>query len=98
VQARRRVEEIVSRKPAGPPQRAAHGQVAQRLKKLERRSRRQASRIADLEAQLMEERRLHRRVAELTDVVTELLVPATARDEDRVRAAIAKLDESSIPR
>jgi uncharacterized coiled-coil protein SlyX len=91
------VGEIVSRKPTGTPPRAGNTVVAQRLKKLERRSRKQAARIAELEAQLMEERRLHRRVAELTDVVTELLVPATARDEERVRAAIAALDEPGSP-
>lgn len=98
MQARRRVEEIVSdKKPADVQPDAERPGVAKRLAKLERQSRRQASRITELEAQLVEERRLHRRVAELTDVVTELLVPATARDEERVRAAIAALDEPLAP-
>lgn len=69
--------------------------VAERLATLERRSSRQADRIAELEAQLQEERRLHRRVAELTDLLTELLVPAAASDDDRVRAALASLQRIS---
>ncbi|MCW2760784.1 MAG: hypothetical protein JWR85_985, partial [Marmoricola sp.] len=42
-------------------------------------------RIRDLEAEVQENRRLNRRIAELTDVVAELLVPLADRDEDKVR-------------
>ena len=41
-------------------------------------------RIRALEAAVDENRQLNRRIAELTDIVTELLVPATQRDETRL--------------
>lgn len=88
------MREKIGKQVRGKGQDADQPDVAERLETLERRSRRQAGRIAELEAQLVEERRLHRRVAELADVMTEL-VPATARDDDRVRAALATLDEIS---
>lgn len=42
-------------------------------------------RLRRLEDEVQENRRLHRRVAELTDVVAELLVPIADRDEEKVR-------------
>ncbi|GAB2469975.1 DUF6752 domain-containing protein [Jatrophihabitans fulvus] len=47
-------------------------------------------RIADMEAQVQETRRLHQRVAELTDVVAEVLVPASDRDDARLRETLAR--------
>lgn len=44
------------------------------------------SRLAELENEVQENRRLNRRVAELLDIVEELLVPIAQRDEERVRA------------
>ncbi|MFT4009789.1 MAG: hypothetical protein QM655_07065 [Nocardioidaceae bacterium] len=44
------------------------------------------NRVAELEAEVQESRRLNRRVAELLDVVEELLVPLSERDEAKVRA------------
>jgi hypothetical protein len=44
------------------------------------------SRVAELENEVQENRRLNRRVAELLDIVEELLVPIAQRDEERVRA------------
>ncbi len=41
-------------------------------------------RVQALEAEVQENRQLNRRVAELTDLVTELLLPLEARDQDRV--------------
>ena len=41
-------------------------------------------RIRALEAAVDENRQLQRRLAELTDIVAELLVPATQRDEQRL--------------
>ena len=38
-------------------------------------------RVALLEAQLAQERRLQRRVAELTDIVMQTLLPAEQRDD-----------------
>ena len=42
-------------------------------------------RVAELEKEMQEARRLNRRLAELTDVVQELLVPIAQRDEEKVR-------------
>ena len=41
--------------------------------------------VAELEEEVQEARRLHRRLAEITDVVEELLLPAAQRDESRLR-------------
>ena len=43
-------------------------------------------RVTELEAEVQEARRLNRRVAELLDIVEELLVPLTLRDEEKVKA------------
>jgi hypothetical protein len=43
-------------------------------------------RVAELEAEVQEARRLNRRVAELLDIVEELLVPLSLRDEEKVKA------------
>lgn len=50
-----------------------------------------AERIERLEAELAELRRHQVRVAELADLVQELLIPMAQRDEERVEAAIARL-------
>lgn len=50
-------------------------------------------RILDLEDAVMENRQLNRRLAELTDVLAELLVPATERDEERLTALLARFRE-----
>ena len=42
-------------------------------------------RVAELEDEMQEARRLNRRLAELMDVVEELLVPISQRDEERVQ-------------
>ena len=47
-------------------------------------------RLSALEAEVQENRQLNRRIAELTDVVAELLVPLADRDEERVRATLAR--------
>lgn len=47
------------------------------------------ARVEELDAELMESRQLNRRIAELTDVVVELLVPLQDRDEDKVNQALA---------
>ncbi|CAN5172421.1 hypothetical protein BH09ACT11_BH09ACT11_02940 [soil metagenome] len=44
------------------------------------------ARVDELEAEMQESRRLNIRVAELLDLVEELLVPIAQRDEDKVRA------------
>lgn len=42
-------------------------------------------RVARLEEQLAQERRLQRRVAELTDIVMQVLLPADQRDDAEVK-------------
>lgn len=42
------------------------------------------TRVTELEAEVQECRQLNLRLAELTDVVQELLLPIAARDEDKV--------------
>lgn len=42
-------------------------------------------RVSELEDEVQELRRLNRRLAELVDVVEELLVPLSEGDQDRVR-------------
>ena len=52
------------------------------------------ARIADLEAEVQENRNLNVRVAELVDLVTELLVPVASQDREKIDAALAKFERS----
>jgi len=47
-------------------------------------------RVAVLEDEVQECRQLNLRLAELTDVVQELLLPVAARDEQRITEALEK--------
>ena len=47
-------------------------------------------RVERLETEVQECRQLNLRLAELTDVVQELLLPVAQRDEDRVREIVEK--------
>lgn len=53
-------------------------------------------RVERLEREVQEARRLHQRLAELTDVVTEVLVPAADREDERIRAVLAKYNRTSF--
>ncbi|MFN8193624.1 MAG: DUF6752 domain-containing protein [Nocardioidaceae bacterium] len=48
-------------------------------------------RVKALEAEVQESRALNRRLADVVDVVTELLVPAMDRDDGRVTEALSRL-------
>lgn len=50
--------------------------------------------VVALEAELSDNRALHRRLAELTDVVTELCVPLAERDEARVDEVLDRYRDS----
>ena len=50
-----------------------------------------AARVAALEDAVEENRRLSQRLADVVDVVTEVLVPAVDRDDERLREALANL-------
>lgn len=47
-------------------------------------------RLEDLEAEVQECRKLNVRLAEVTDLVEQLLLPMAARDEDAIAAALEK--------
>jgi hypothetical protein len=47
-------------------------------------------RVAALEEAVQENRALNVRLAELTDVVTELLLPVAARDEEKLQELLGK--------
>jgi hypothetical protein len=51
-------------------------------------------RVARLEAEVQECRALNIRLAELTDIVTELLLPVAARDEEKLAALLEKYRHS----
>ncbi len=51
-------------------------------------------RLSELEAEMQECRRLNRRLAELLDVVEELLVPLSQRDEEKVREYLERYASS----
>lgn len=48
-------------------------------------------RVKALEVEVQELRQLNRRLADVVDVVSELLVPALDRDDERVAAALERL-------
>ena len=47
-------------------------------------------RLEELESEVQECRQLNLRLAEITDVVEQLLLPVAARDEERIAAAVEK--------
>jgi hypothetical protein len=51
-------------------------------------------RVEELESEMQESRRLHRRLAELTDVVQELLLPVAERDEEKFREYLDRYSAS----
>ena len=68
--------------------------IKSRLRANEEADRRLAQRVAALEEAVEENRKLNRRLADVVDVVTELLVPAMDRDDDRVKKALADLGKT----
>jgi hypothetical protein len=57
-----------------------------------RHTRRLEARVAALEEAVEESRRLNQRLADVIDVVTEVLVPAADRDDERLAEALANLN------
>ena len=51
-------------------------------------------RVADLEADVAEMRRHNLRLAEIADVVQELLIPMASRDEVKIQEAIERFNKS----
>ena len=52
------------------------------------------ARVAALEEAVEENRRLNQRLADVVDVVTEVLVPAVDRDDERLKAALKRLNDT----
>ena len=52
------------------------------------------TRIEELEAEVEENRHLNLRVAELVDLVQELLLPVASQDRERIDEALAKFQRS----
>ena len=51
-------------------------------------------RISELEAEVQENRHLNLRLAELIDVVSELLVPVASQDQAKIAAAVEKFQKA----
>lgn len=79
---------LSTKQPAsGRPPPASSPDMRRQIARLRRR-------VEQLEAEVQENRRLNRRLAELTDVVQELLVPISQRDEEKLRERLEKYSES----
>ena len=64
-------------------QRVARAVAGDRLDRLQRR-------LETLEAEVQECRQLNLRLAEVTDLVEQLLLPMATRDEEKIAAAVEK--------
>ena len=51
-------------------------------------------RVSELEKEMQEARRLNRRLAEVTDVVQELLIPLSQRDQERIDTVLRKYSDA----
>jgi hypothetical protein len=54
-------------------------------------------RVVALEKEVQESRRLNQRLSDVIDVITEILVPAVDRDDERMSAALARLEAAVAP-
>ena len=54
-------------------------------------------RVIELEQEIQETRKLSQRLSDVIDVITEILVPVADRDDERMRAALARLDAAVKP-
>lgn len=52
------------------------------------------ARVDELEAAVEENRNLNLRVAELVDLIQELLIPVASQDQDKIQAALAEFQRS----
>jgi hypothetical protein len=67
-----------------------------RARRLARRAMSVPARLLELESAVQQNRRLNRRIAELTDVVVELLVPIADRDEEKVQEVLDRYRSTSL--
>ena len=52
------------------------------------------ARVEELESEMQESRQMNLRLAELTDIVQELLLPVSARDESKVNELLERYSKS----
>ncbi len=69
-------------------------QAQQRATKATQQTQALRNRVARLEAEVQETRRLNRHVAEVTDIVQEVLLPAANRDDDRLKEVLTRYKDS----
>ena len=74
----------------------AVAEADQRIADLQARLDDVSERLVLNEDSLHEARRLNLRIAELTDVVTELLIPLADRDEEKARELLASYRETTL--
>jgi cell shape-determining protein MreC len=70
------------------------GNLRRAVRDTRRQLNRLRARVVELENEVQENRRLNRRLAELTDVVQELLVPIAQRDDKRLQELLDKYSET----
>ncbi|MDQ3615871.1 MAG: hypothetical protein M3393_04480 [Actinomycetota bacterium] len=80
--------------PAAAEKVAARRSMREELAQARRQIGRLRNRIVVLEEEMQESRQLNRRLAELTDVVQELLLPISQRDEEKVRERLDRYSAS----
>ena len=68
--------------------------LSRRLKGVRRSQAALEARVTELEAEMQEHRRLNLRVAELTDIVQELLLPVAQRDEATLKERLERYSAS----
>jgi hypothetical protein len=91
-----RLEVRWDHRPTPTPGGATMTKVADTRRDVVRRAAKLPELVRDLRASVQENRRLNRRVAELTDLVAELLVPLADRDEERARELLARYRETTL--
>jgi adenine-specific DNA methylase len=61
---------------------------SRRVDDADRKIKRLQERVTELEREIQESRRMQQRVAEIVDVVAEVLIPAADRDDERLKRAL----------
>ncbi len=66
--------------------------LAGRMRRAEKNINALRRRVAELETELQEARHLNKRLADIADVMAEVLLPAGERDEQRLREVLSRYD------
>jgi hypothetical protein len=77
-----------------PAARTARKGPGPRVRRLEDEVKTLRRKVALLEQEVQETRQLNKRLAEITDVVAEVLLPAEQRDDERLRAVLQRYESS----